>query len=51
MQIQEDRMVGLTEKQSARVNDTLTELRRSLVTQSCRETKNQQKYLRNLRVR
>ncbi len=44
-------MIGLTEKQSARVIGTITELRRTLVTEDARETKNRQKFLRNLRVR
>ena len=43
-------MMGLTEKQSLRVRTTLTELRRWLVVEDSRATKNQQKLLRNLMV-
>ena len=49
-QIQEDSVIGLTEKQSLRVRTTLTELRRWLVVEDSRATKNQQKLLRNLMV-
>ena len=43
-------MVGLSQKQSIRVRDTLVELRRWLITDDERDSKNQQKLLRNLRV-
>lgn len=51
MKIEEDGSVTqVTEKEASRVKKSLQELRKWLVTDDDRQTKNRQKLLRNLRV-
>ncbi len=50
-QIQEDgSVIQMTEKEASRIKESLQELRKWLVTDDDRQTKNRQKLMRNLRV-